>query len=52
MNLAPLLVVGAVAAVFLLLWYFLGTVAGMLWTPRALAIKRGMGSAGDPPHAH
>ena len=38
MNLAPLLVVGAVAAVFLLLWYFLGTVAGMLWTPRALAI--------------
>ena len=38
MNLAPLLVVGAVAAVFILLWYVLGTAAGMLWTPRALAI--------------
>ncbi len=38
MNLAPLLVVGAVAAVFILLWYVLGTTAGMLWTPRALAI--------------
>jgi len=37
-NLAPLLVVGAVAAVFILLWYVLGTAAGMLWTPRALAI--------------
>jgi uncharacterized protein (DUF58 family) len=37
-NLAALLVVGAVAAVFMLLWYFLGTAAGMLWTPRALAV--------------
>jgi len=37
-NLLPLFVIGAVAATFILLWYFLGTVAGMLWTPRALLI--------------
>ena len=36
MNLVPVFIVGAVAAAFILLWYFLGTAAGMLWTPRAL----------------
>ena len=38
MNLLPLFVIGIVAATFILLWYFLGTIAGMLWTPRALLI--------------
>ena len=38
MNLQTLLLIGAVAAVFILLWYFLGTTAGMLWTPRALLV--------------
>lgn len=38
MNLLPALVVGVVAAAFLLLWYVLGSAAGMLWTARALAI--------------
>ncbi len=33
-----MLVIGAVTAAFILLWYVLGTVAGMLWTPRALVI--------------
>jgi uncharacterized protein (DUF58 family) len=37
-SLAPALVVGAVAAAFLLLWYVLGSAAGMLWTPRALRV--------------
>jgi uncharacterized protein (DUF58 family) len=37
-NLLPALVVGVVAAAFLLLWYVLGSAAGMLWTARALAI--------------
>lgn len=36
MNLQPLLVAGAVIAAFTGLWYALGTVAGILWTPRAL----------------
>ena len=36
MNLQPLLVAGAVIAAFIGLWYALGTVAGILWTPRAL----------------
>lgn len=38
MNLLPALVVGVVAAAFLLLWYALGSAAGMLWTARALVI--------------
>ncbi len=38
MNLLPVLLIGAVVAGFILLWYFLGTVAGMLWTPRAVLI--------------
>lgn len=38
MNVLPVLLSGAVAAVFILLWYFLGTTAGMLWTPRALLV--------------
>lgn len=38
MNLVPALVVGVVAAAFLLLWYILGSAAGMLWTARALVI--------------
>jgi len=37
-NLVPALVVGVVAAAFLLLWYILGSAAGMLWTARALVI--------------
>jgi uncharacterized protein (DUF58 family) len=37
-NLLPVLLIGAVAAAFILLWYFLGSVAGVLWTPRALLI--------------
>jgi uncharacterized protein (DUF58 family) len=37
-NLQPLLVAGAVIAAFIGLWYALGTVAGILWTPRALLI--------------
>ena len=38
MNLGPMAVIGAVAGGFILLWYFLGSVAGMLWTPRAVAV--------------
>lgn len=38
MNLLPVLLIGAVAAAFILLWYFLGTVAGVLWTPRAVLV--------------
>ncbi len=38
MNLQPLLLAGAVIAAFIGLWYALGTVAGILWTPRALGI--------------
>ena len=38
MNLQPLLLAGAVIAAFTGLWYLLGTVAGILWTPRALLI--------------
>ena len=38
MNLQPLLLAGAVIAAFIGLWYALGTVAGILWTPRALVI--------------
>jgi uncharacterized protein (DUF58 family) len=37
-NLQPLLLAGAVIAAFIGLWYALGTVAGILWTPRALLI--------------
>jgi uncharacterized protein (DUF58 family) len=37
-NLQPLLLVGAVIAAFIGLWYALGAVAGILWTPRALLI--------------
>ena len=40
MNLQPLLLAGAVIAAFIGLWYALGTVAGILWTPRALVIGR------------
>jgi uncharacterized protein (DUF58 family) len=48
-NLQPLLLAGAVIAAFILLWYALGTVAGILWTPRALligAILAVLGAAG------
>ena len=38
MNLQPLLIAGVVIAAFIGLWYALGTVAGILWTPRALVI--------------
>ena len=38
MNLRPLLISGAVIAAFIGLWYALGTVAGILWTRRALII--------------
>ena len=38
MNLQPLLLAGAVIAAFIGLWYVLGSVAGILWTPRALLI--------------
>ena len=38
MNLQPLLIAGAVIAGFITLWYVLGTVAGLLWTPRALVV--------------
>jgi uncharacterized protein (DUF58 family) len=37
-NLQPLLVAGTVIAAFIGLWYVLGAVAGILWTPRALLI--------------
>jgi uncharacterized protein (DUF58 family) len=37
-SLPPIILVGLVLAAFILLWYFLGTVAGLLWTPRALAL--------------
>jgi uncharacterized protein (DUF58 family) len=37
-NLQPLLLAGAVIAAFIALWYVLGAVAGILWTPRALLI--------------
>ena len=49
MNLQPLLVAGAVIAAFIGLWYALGTVAGILWTPRALltaGILAVLGAAG------
>jgi uncharacterized protein (DUF58 family) len=48
-NLQPLLLAGAVVAAFIGLWYALGTVAGILWTPRALliaAILAVLGAAG------
>ncbi|HEV8511414.1 MAG TPA: DUF58 domain-containing protein [Gemmatimonadales bacterium] len=38
MNLLPALVIGAVIAPFIALWYVLGSVAGILWTPRALLV--------------
>ena len=38
MSMQPVLLAGAVIAAFIGLWYALGTVAGILWTPRALAI--------------
>lgn len=34
----PMLVIGAVVAAFLALWFVLGSVAGILWTPRALFV--------------
>jgi uncharacterized protein (DUF58 family) len=37
-SLVSAFVIGAAAAAFLLVWYFLGAIAGMLWTPRALVI--------------
>jgi len=37
-SMVPAVVIGATAATFLLLWYFLGTIAGMLWTPRAVLV--------------
>jgi len=37
-NLQPLLLTGTVIAAFVGLWYVLGSVAGILWTPRALLI--------------
>src|ERR1041385_3626653 len=37
-SLPPIILVGIVLAAFILLWYFLGTVAGLLWTPRALVL--------------
>ena len=49
MNLQPLLLAGAVIAAFIGLWYALGTVAGILWTPRALlvaGILAALGAAG------
>jgi len=48
-NLQPLLVAGAVIAAFIGMWYALGTVAGILWTPRALltaGILAVLGAAG------
>ncbi|HYS25389.1 MAG TPA: DUF58 domain-containing protein, partial [Vicinamibacterales bacterium] len=38
MNLLPVLAIGAVIAAFLALWFALGAVAGILWTPRALLV--------------
>ena len=38
MNLLPVLAIGAVIAAFLALWFVLGAVAGILWTPRALLV--------------
>lgn len=38
MNLPTFVLVGVVIAAFLTLWYVLGTGAGLLWTPRALAV--------------
>ncbi|OLB67619.1 MAG: hypothetical protein AUI09_02835 [Gemmatimonadetes bacterium 13_2_20CM_2_66_5] len=38
MNLQPLLLPSAAIAAFVALWYALGSVAGILWTPRALLI--------------
>ena len=49
MNLQPLLLAGTVIAAFIGLWYVLGSVAGILWTPRALliaAIAAAFGAAG------
>jgi len=37
-NLLPVLAIGAVIAAFLALWFVLGAVAGILWTPRALLV--------------
>jgi len=37
-SLGPMAVIGAVAGGFILLWYFLGSLAGMLWTPRAILV--------------
>ena len=37
MSLQPLFIAGVVIAGFIMLWYVLGAVAGLLWTPRALA---------------
>ena len=41
MNLQPLLLPSAAIAAFVALWYALGSVAGILWTPRALLIGCG-----------
>jgi len=38
LNLLPVLAIGAVIAAFLALWFVLGAVAGILWTPRALLV--------------
>jgi len=48
-SLQQLLLAGAVIAAFIGLWYVLGAVAGILWTPRALvvaAILAAFGAAG------
>jgi uncharacterized protein (DUF58 family) len=37
-SLLPVLAAGTVIASFIALWYLLGSVAGVLWTPRALGI--------------
>ncbi|HET8713614.1 MAG TPA: DUF58 domain-containing protein [Gemmatimonadales bacterium] len=46
MSLAPLFIASAALAAFILLWYALGSVAGMLWTPRALGIAAAVSVAG------
>ena len=46
MSLQPLLIAGAVIAGFIMLWYVLGAVAGLLWTPRALAVATALSLLG------
>jgi uncharacterized protein (DUF58 family) len=46
LSFAGLLLIGAIVGGFVALWYLVGSRAGMLWTPRALAVAAGLSLLG------